>query len=124
MAILDRLTGLHPALALRRAVRLAESGKLAEAFPLMAIAARAGFPEAEYRVARSYLEGSGVPPSRSEGARWLRLAADHGSADAQALLAALFVAGLAANEDDAESKSSQRLFEKESPQAPRSEEHT
>ncbi|WP_245523959.1 SEL1-like repeat protein, partial [Mesorhizobium sp. M2D.F.Ca.ET.223.01.1.1] len=90
----------------------------------MAIAARAGFPEAEYRVARSYLEGSGVPPSRSEGARWLRLAADHGSADAQALLAALFVAGLAANEDDAESKSSQRLFEKESPQAPRSEEHT
>ncbi len=88
MAILDRLTGLHPALALRRAVRLAESGKLTEAFPLVAIAARAGIPEAEYRVARCYLEGSGVPPSRSEGGRWLRRAADHGSADAQALLAA------------------------------------
>jgi hypothetical protein len=118
MAILDRLNGLHPALALRRAVRLAESGKLAEAFPLVAIAARAGIPEAEYRVARSYLEGSGVPPSRSEGARWLRLAADHGNAHAQALLAALFVAGLAANEDGAKGKSSNRLFEKESSQAP------
>ncbi|TGQ69341.1 hypothetical protein EN829_029485 [Mesorhizobium sp. M00.F.Ca.ET.186.01.1.1] len=118
MAILDRLTGLRPTLALRRAVQLAESGKAAEAFALMAIAARAGIPEAEYRVARCYLEGSGVPPSRSEGARWLRRAADHGSADAQALLAALFVAGLAVNEDDAKAKSSQRLFEQETSPAP------
>ena len=118
MTILDRLTGFHPASALRRAIQLAEAGKAAEAFPLMAIAARAGIPEAEYRVARHYLEGSGVPPSQSEGARWLRRAADHGSADAQALLAALFVAGLAGREEDVEGKSSQRMFEQESSQAP------
>ncbi len=118
MAILDRLTALRPTLALRRAVQLADSGKTAEAFPLMAIAARAGIPEAEYRVARCYLEGSGVPPSRSEGARWLRRAADHGSADAQALLAALFVAGLAVDENGVEDKGSQRLFEQESSPAP------
>ncbi|WP_296747158.1 tetratricopeptide repeat protein [Mesorhizobium sp.] len=118
MAILDRLTGLHPALALRRAVQLSETGKPADAFPLMAIAARAGIPEAEYRVARCYLEGSGVPPSRTEGARWLRRAADRGNADAQALLAALFVAGLAGQEDGAGGKNSERLFESESPQEP------
>ncbi|UCI09547.1 SEL1-like repeat protein [Mesorhizobium sp. B1-1-8] len=118
MAILDRLTGLRPALALRRAVQLAEAGKAAQAFHLMATAARADIPEAEYRVARCYLEGSGVPPSLSEGARWLRRAADHGNADAQALLAALFVAGLAGQEDDAKGKSSQSLFQQESSQAP------
>ena len=84
MTILDRLTVLaSPAAALRRAIQLADSGKPAEAFPLMASAARAGIVDAEYRVARCYLEGSGVPPSRVEGARWLMRAANHGSADAK-----------------------------------------
>ncbi|MET3594447.1 hypothetical protein ABID26_003855 [Mesorhizobium shonense] len=113
MAILDRLSGLHPALALRRAVRLNAGGKPAEAFHLMAIAARAGIPEVEYRVARCYLEGLGVPPSGSEGARWLRRAADHGSADAQALLAALCVAGLAGHENSDGGHNSETLFKSE-----------
>ena len=53
MAMMDRLAGrIHPPLALRRAIRLAETGKPAEAFRLMATAARAGIPEAQYRVAR------------------------------------------------------------------------
>ncbi|MDX8482051.1 tetratricopeptide repeat protein [Mesorhizobium sp. VK24D] len=116
MAILDRLTGrIHPALALRRAIQLSDSGKSAEAFALMAIAARAGIAEAEYRIGRCYLEGSGVPPSQSEGARWLRRAAGRGSRDAQALLAALHVAGLAGQETEAGSES---LFERDSSRGP------
>jgi len=99
MAFLDRLSGLlSPAAGLRRAVLLAESGKSNEAFPLMAAAARAGVVEAEYLVGRCYMEGTGVPPSRVEGVRWLLLAADHGNADAQGLLAALYVAGLVPTE--------------------------
>ena len=56
---------------------------------------RAGIPDAEYRVARCYLEGSGVPRSQAEGARWLQRAASHGYVEAQSLLAALCVHGLA-----------------------------
>ncbi|RUX69373.1 sel1 repeat family protein, partial [Mesorhizobium sp. M7A.F.Ca.US.005.03.1.1] len=119
MAILDRLTAYGPpALVLRRAIQLSDSGKPLEAFPLLAIAARAGIVEAEYRVARCYLEGLGVPPSRSEGARWLRRAADHGSPDAQSLLAALYVAGLAAQEPDGNGLESQSLFERDSSREP------
>ena len=58
-----------PAGALRRAIRLSEKGKAAEAFRLLTRAAKAGIADAEYRVAQSYLAGSGVPPSRVEGAR-------------------------------------------------------
>ncbi|WP_136620625.1 MULTISPECIES: tetratricopeptide repeat protein [Mesorhizobium] len=114
MTILNRLTGFaNPAAALRRAIEFSDSGKPAEAFPLMAIAARAGIADAEYRVARCYLEGSGVPPSRVEGTRWLRRAANHGSADAQALLAALYVTGLATAESDGKGSESERLFEQD-----------
>ena len=84
-----------PAATLRRAIRLSEEGKAAEAFPLLARAAKAGNAEAEYRVARCYLEGSGVPASRAEGARWLERAAGRGHIEAQTLLAALCVNGLA-----------------------------
>ncbi|PBB39956.1 hypothetical protein CK222_30835 [Mesorhizobium sp. WSM3866] len=112
MTILDRLTGLaSPSVALRRAIQLVENGKPTEAFPLFATAARAGIGQAEYRVARCYLEGSGVPPSRAEGTRWLRRAADHGSADAQALLAALYVTGMATAEADKGSESERLFFE-------------
>jgi uncharacterized protein len=76
MVVVDRLIGLaSPAAALRRAVRLCEGQRFAEAFSLLAFAARASIPEAEYRVARCYLEGSGVPPSRVEGVRRLQRAA-------------------------------------------------
>ena len=116
MAILDRLAELaSPAIALRRGIRLSERGKTAEAFPLMAVAARAGIPHAEYCIARCYLEGAGVPASRSEGARWLRRAAAHGSVDAQALLAAVYVAGLARAEGDVGKSLSERLFAADSP---------
>ncbi|MBZ9800033.1 SEL1-like repeat protein [Mesorhizobium sp. ES1-4] len=119
MTILDRLTGfVSPAVALRRAIQLSDSGRLAEAFPLMATAARAGIADAEYRVARCYLEGSCVPPSRMEGTHWLRRAADHGNRDAQALLAALYVSGLATAETEGNGSVSERLFEQDSPGKP------
>ena len=90
MGLLDRLpVTLSSAAALRRAVRLIEQGNAKQAFPLLSRAARAGIAEAEYRVGRCYLEGVGVPPSRTEGARWLERAANQGYVDAQAQLATL-----------------------------------
>jgi TPR repeat protein len=92
----DRLIGLgSPADALRRAIELIEQEKFAAAFPLLTRAAKAGIPDAEYRVARAYLEGAGVPASQTEGARWLERAASHGCVEALSLLAALCVRGLA-----------------------------
>lgn len=110
MVLMDRLTSLvSPAASLRRGVRLLEQGGYNKAFPLMASAARAGIVEAEYRVARCYLEGEGVPQSRTEGIRWLKLAAKHENADAQALLAALYLAGFVPPGTDTEPAST-RLF--------------
>src|SRR5580692_9319319 len=100
MSVLDRLSvRFSPAAALRRAVRLTEQGDVKQAFPLLTRAARAGIAEAEHRVGRCYLEGAGVPPSRSEGARWLERAANQGYVEAQAQLATLSIHGLTAGPD-------------------------
>src|ERR1700675_3840493 len=110
MLVVDRLIGLaSPAAALRRAIRLSEGGKAGAASPLFTRSARAGIAEAEYRVARCYLEGSGVPPSRVEGARWLERAAIQGDVEAQSLLAALCVHGLG-NLRDSDPTRADRLF--------------
>src|SRR5207253_1448456 len=96
MLVLDRLIGLaSPEAALRRAVRLTDRGKVAEAFPLLTRSAKAGIADAEYRVACCYLEGAGVPASRVEGARWLHRSAGRGHVEAQTLLGGLCVHGLA-----------------------------
>ena len=96
MRVVDRLIAFaSPKVALRRALRLSDQGKPGEAFALFTRLARAGIIEAEYRVARAYLEGAGVPPSRVEGARWLQRAAGRGHLEAQSLLATLCVHGLA-----------------------------
>ena len=96
MLLVDRLIGLaSPAAALRQAIRLSEQHRFAEAFRLLTHAAKAGLPDAEYRVARCYLEGAGVPSSQAEGVRWLQRAASHGCIEAQPQLAALCVHGLA-----------------------------
>ena len=95
MAFVDWMIRFRrPEAALRRATRLAEKGKAVDAFALLTRAAKAGIPEAEYRVAQSYLEGRGVPPSRIEGARWLQRAAAHASVEAQLMLSALCINGL------------------------------
>jgi uncharacterized protein len=116
MLVVDRLIGLASApAALRRGVRLGERGKTSEAFPLLTRAARAGIAEAEYRVARSYLQGSGVPASRVEGARWLERAARQGYVEAQSLLAALCVHGLANGKSSGQAD---RLFAADEPTEP------
>src|SRR5260370_21326783 len=95
MGFVDWMIGLGPPTAgLGRAIRLSEKGKGVEASPLLARAAKAGIVDAEYRIAQSYLEGRGVPPSRAEGARWLQRAATHGSLEAQLMLSALCINGL------------------------------
>ena len=101
MSFLIRLLApVSPTAALRRALRLAEQGDVKQAFPLLSRAARAGIAEAEYRVGRCYLEGTGVPPSRAEGARWLERAANQGYVEAQAQLATLAIHGLIARAED------------------------
>jgi TPR repeat protein len=111
MAVVSRLIGFRSSSgALRRAIELSEQGKALEAFPLFARAAKAGLPEAEYRVARCYLEGVGVPPSRAEGSRWLQRAASQGLVEAQTLLAALCVHGLAELKDDMRGGQAEHLF--------------
>src|SRR3954449_3747193 len=104
MALIDKLTaGFSPAAALRRALKMQEEGDPKGAFPLLSKAARSGIPEAEFRVGRCYLEGSGVPPSRSEGVRWVERAAAKGYVEAQALLATLCLHGMAPGFADSES---------------------
>ena len=113
MAVLDQLIGrVSPAAALRRARELRERGKATEAFPLLTLAAKAGLADAEYGLAQSYLEGSGVPPSRPEAVRWLKRAAPGGSVEAQALLSSLYLQGLAgdANVAEASSELGDQLF--------------
>src|SRR5215831_3220426 len=101
MIVVDRVIGLFsPPAALRRAIKLCEQNRLAEALPLLTVAARAGIPDAEFRMAQCYLQGAGVPRSQTEGARWLHRAASKGYTDAQCLLGALYVNGLASEPPD------------------------
>lgn len=119
VALADRFLSLvSPEAAFRRASELGERGEIVKAFPLFVRAAKAGITEAEYRVARCYLQGTGVPPSRMEGARWLMRAADRGHVDAQSQLAALFVHGLAGPVSDADDEKSGELFANEAPAKP------
>jgi uncharacterized protein len=111
MSVIDRILAFtSPAASLRRAIRLHERGRGADAFPLFARAAKAGISEAEYRVARSYLDGSGVPPSRTEATRWLKRAAAHGNVEAQVLLSVLYIQGWAVDTDDQDAGETSRLF--------------
>ncbi|MDA8248441.1 MAG: tetratricopeptide repeat protein, partial [Rhodospirillales bacterium] len=93
--VFGRLIGLGSAGgALKRAQALAEQGKRAEAFPLLAKAAQGGIAEAEYLVGRAYLEAAGVPRSATEATRWLEKAAEHGYVEAQSLLGAVYLSGI------------------------------
>ena len=95
LGLLDRaVASLSPSAALRRAIALTDRGQAARAFQLFSRAARAGIAEAEYRVGRCYLEGSVVPVSRADAARWFERAATEGHVEAQWLLAALYVHGV------------------------------
>src|SRR5712691_12967329 len=111
MVVLDRLiTRISPGAALRRAIRHCEQGRPADAFRLLTRSATAGIADAKYRIGLLYLQGSGVPPSRIEAARWLERAAGDGHAEAQSLLAALHVHGLASGYSGDAGTPADRLF--------------
>ena len=82
--------------ALREGEAVLEAGNPARAFALFARAAKSGAPEAQHRVARCYLEATGVPPSAEEGVRWLERAAAQDHVASMVLLAGLHVAWAAA----------------------------
>lgn len=52
-----------------------------------------GDPNAQYNLARLYLDGVGVEPDPRQAARWFNLAAEKGHAPAQALLGELLING-------------------------------
>jgi TPR repeat protein len=70
-----------------------EAGQVETGFKLVARAAQSKLPAAEYRVGLCYIQGRGVPPSWSEGRRWLELAATQGYAEAQSALATMLISG-------------------------------
>ncbi len=88
---------LRPNAKLRRAATLSDAGRAARAFAILAPLARRGVPEAQFRVARAYLEGQGVPPSHSDAMQWCERAAQAGLVEAQSLLAALHLTGAEAS---------------------------
>src|SRR3954462_8682673 len=93
---IDRLVQrISPRAALRRALHLFEEGRPTDGLKLLRRAAKAGIPEAKYRIGLHYLQGTGVPASRAEGTRWLERAAGEGHLEAQTLLAALYLHGVA-----------------------------
>jgi TPR repeat protein len=52
-----------------------------------------GDPDAQYYLARLYLDGKGAPRDARQAARWLSLAANKGQHQAQALLGRMLVRG-------------------------------
>ena len=94
MAGLFRTKGA--AAALKKGLQLAAEDKRAEAFPYFARAAEKGLAEAEYQVACSYFAGTGVPPSATEGVRWMERAAGQGLLEAQTALAVAWLRGVPA----------------------------
>jgi uncharacterized protein len=91
----DRVQTLFsPKAAIHCAAALSAAGKPGPAFRLYARVARNGLTEAEYRVGRCYLEGTGVPLSGAEGVRWLERAGRHAHAEAQSQLAILYLHGM------------------------------
>ena len=50
-------------------------------------------PDAQYYLARVYLDGTGVPPDPRQAARWFGLSAQKGQCQAQAMLGAMLFAG-------------------------------
>ncbi|WP_373319627.1 tetratricopeptide repeat protein, partial [Gluconacetobacter johannae] len=79
---------------LAHALALLAEGEAVEGFGHLSILAGAGMPEAQFRVGRAYLDGTGVPPSLVEGARWMRRAAEAGWVEARLVLGTLYLFGL------------------------------
>jgi TPR repeat protein len=91
--IIRALLGV-PSACFARAVMLASHDAHGAAFPWFVKAARAGLPQAKYRLGCCYLRGLGVPLSVVEALRWLVRAAEAGETAAQTQLASLALQGV------------------------------
>ncbi|MHC2463486.1 tetratricopeptide repeat protein [Bradyrhizobium embrapense] len=117
--LFDRLIGkASPEAGLRRAIALIEKERFAEALPHLARMAEAGSAEAAYHIGRLYLQGAGVPYSRTEGARWLERSALNGNVEAQSLLASLLLQGLGSQAREDRGDAAARLFSQDSTSKP------
>ena len=102
MNFVDRLVArVSTSARARLGIDLLECGQAAEGFRHLAHAARNGCIEAQYRVGRCYLEGTGVPQAIAEAVRWLERAAEAGSLDAQFHLALLYARGVRPPQEEA-----------------------
>ena len=93
-AFAERLAPLlRPATLYRAGERLYARGKPTRAMRLLARAALAGHPPAQYRVGHLYLKGEGVPRSIADAERWFHRAAEAGNTEAQSAYAELLWSG-------------------------------
>ena len=85
--------GAGPAAAFRQAAALLDgqvgAGRAEEAAQLLLGAARAGLPQAQFRLGTLYERGTGVAQSRAEAVAWYELAAERGHVRAMHNLAVL-----------------------------------
>ena len=61
-----------------------------------------GDADAQYKLARMYAKGEGVPEDDAEAVKWFRKAAEQGHAESQFLLGAMYALGEGVLEDDVE----------------------
>ena len=59
-------------------------------------------PEKQFKLAKKYLEGEGVPQDNAEAVKWFRKAAEQGHARAQAVLGFMYANGRGVPQDYAE----------------------
>lgn len=89
---------LGPERCVRLGERLCDSGAFGRAAKVLGKAAARGHVGAQLRMGQLYLSGQGVPPSRTEAARWLRRAAEAGHPPAQQAYAEFLWSGRGAAE--------------------------
>ncbi len=71
-----------------------EAERFADSFSYYSQAAGLKSPEGQYHVGLAYLQGLSVPANLKEGALWLEAAANGGCAEAQFIVATLYMQGL------------------------------
>jgi len=82
---------LPPSYRTKLGLRLIKDGRAAQGFRHLALAARRGWREAQYRTGMCYLQGVGAPRSVGEAMRWFERAAQAGCRDSQFQLAVVYL---------------------------------
>jgi hypothetical protein len=102
-AVLAANTGLAQQSAISAADAALRAGAFDRAANVLQQQAKAGDPEAQYRLASLYRLGRGVEQDEAAAFRWMKSAAERGHAEAQLNLAKMYLAGrgVAANVPEA-----------------------